>query len=275
MRLRSILMDGPPRPAYTGASTIMKTISTTFATMMLGASLALVGCDASNQDTAPAAPDAPAPVTPSAAETAPPADTDSAAKTAADQVKQLAADSSQAAKDSVAAATAKLTESLPTSTDGKLAELTKDLTEKVKSFSDTLTSDAPLKDKLQAAVESLSKGEDGESLGALQQIKQANLTPAQTQLVSEVQNVWSAVVVQKNFAGLSAGEGEVGNIVNALQGGDTATALTNLKQLAAKASLSPQQKELINKIVTQYAPGLGDAGAAAQESLKGLNPFDK
>ena len=252
----------------------MKTTTKILLTALMTATFLFVGCDSADDmpvEPTPT-PEVEAPDTPAASTPPPSANT---AASAADQVKQLASDTTQAAKDTVAAATAKLTESVQGQSDSKVKELAKSLTQKVQEFSSTLTSDAPLKEKLQSAVGSLSAGEDGESLGALQQIKQANLTPEQNQLIGEVQNVWSALVVQRNFAGLETSEGEVGKIVSALQGGDSATALTHLKQLAAKAALTPEQKDLLNKVVAQYAPGLEDAGAAVQEGLKGLNPFDK
>ena len=238
----------------------------------------LVGCDSSKTEPAPEqtpTPQPPAASAPTSSEKAPAPPREASTPAATSQVKQLAEDTSQAAKDAFSDLTSKLTKSADGPSDPKLRELAQDLTEKVKSFSSTLTENAPLKEKLQDAVASLSSGQDGESLSFFQRIKEANLTPEQSQLAGEVKNVWSAVVVQKNFSNLSTSEGEVGKIVNALQGGDTTTALTNLKELASKATLSPPQKDLLNTVVAQYAPGLQDAGAAAQEGLKKLNPFDK
>jgi hypothetical protein len=65
----------------------------------------------------------------------------------------------------------------------------------------------------------------------------------------------------------------VGKIVTALRSADTATALTQMKQIASNASLTEGQKNLLNTIVQQYAPGLDNAGKALQEGVKGLNPF--
>jgi len=157
-------------------------------------------------------------------------------------------------------------------TDKLLGSSGGDLAGKVKSLSQSLGVNDTLKSQLDGALQSLTAGKDSTALGQVFQVAQAatNLTPQQQQLAKDVGNLTSAYVVQKNFSSLDGAQGDVASVVNALRQGNITAAVPPLQKVAQNAGLTPSQKELVNSLAEQYAPGLKKAAGSLQQGIKSL-----
>ena len=112
----------------------------------------------------------------------------------------------------------------------------------------------------------MASGKSAESLSSLQKLGAAKLTPEQTKLAADVYHIGTAYVIQKNFASLDGAQSDVAKAVNSLRKGETLAAIPAIQSIAQNAKLTAPQKELIQSVATQYAPGVEKVGNA----LKGL-----
>ena len=147
--------------------------------------------------------------------------------------------------------------------DSQLGGIASELTDKIKSFGTSLGDNAAVKGKLDEILGSLTGGKDSAALtSAFDLVKEAKLTPQQTDLAKQVGNVASAFVVQKNFSTLDGAQGDVATIVSSLRAGKIAPAVPAIKNVAGNAHLTDTQKQLISSVADKYAPGLGKAKGA-------------
>jgi len=240
--------------------------------LLLAGTAGFLGCSKSSDPVPPTAPEAPQPVEPpstpeaKAPPSTPTPDATSALTEQANAVVKEAKVAATGLKDQFMA-------SLPSSSDATLNEIGQEIATRLGATTESFQGEQGLQDQLTGAVESLLGGQDAEAVGLFGKLGEAKLTPEQKTVYDDLKNSVSAFVVQRNFSSLSDSTTEVGKIVTALRGGDTATALVQLKEVSSKANLTPQQSELLSGLVDQYTPGLKDAGKAAAEGIKSLNPF--
>ncbi len=129
-----------------------------------------------------------------------------------------------------------------------------------------------LQNLVKSLMGSVSSGKDGEAnktLGKL--MAAANLTPEQLSLLKELRVGLDVLTLKRNFDPKDpALAGPVGQAVQAIQTRNPAQAFLALTQIAQKANLTPQQKDLIQSLIANYAP-------AAQKPLEAasgiLNTF--
>lgn len=159
--------------------------------------------------------------------------------------------------------------------DAQLNSLSGDLSSKVQALHGSLKGNSAAQSQLQSTVQSLLGGKGADSLGSLQKLTEAKLTPEQMKLAKEVGNVGSAYVVQKNFGALEGAQGDVAQIVNSLRKGQPTAALPAIQKVAQNAKLTPAQKDLIGSLADKYAPGTKKAGAAVTEGLKSIPGLGK
>jgi len=264
---------------------MMKPMMTVFSTCVI-ATCFLVGCGqsgSSSKDTSTGSSSPPAPpadanagsaASPAPA-AAPPATTAATDAQNAPAAPPSAADT-QASQDPLAAPAAQLASVAATEPDPQAASIGSELASKAKSLAQSAAGNTDLKSRMGSALQSLTAGKDASALGSIfQEVKQANLTPQQTQLVKDMGNLASAYVVQKNFASLDGAKGDVATIVNSLRKGSVAQALPALQSLTQNASLTSHQKELLATLADEYAPGLKKASDSLKQGLQGIQGLTK
>ncbi len=158
--------------------------------------------------------------------------------------------------------------------DATLKSIGGDLQTKAGSLSQSLATNTVASSTLQNALQSLASGKSAESLSSLQKLGAAKLTPEQTKLAADVYHIGTAYVIQKNFASLDGAQGDVAKAVNSLRNGETLAALPAIQSIAQNAKLTAPQKELIQSVASQYAPGVEKVGNALR-GLGGLPGFGK
>lgn len=167
----------------------------------------------------------------------------------------------------------KLSAEAKTSNDDVLAGLADELGTHVAQLGEALKSNPELTSQLTNAVQSLLKNQDIDAVGALNGLTEANLTPGQKSLLKSTYDTAAAFVTERNFSSLEGFEGEVGQIVSALRGGDYKSALQPLQKIWGQAQLSAQQKDLLSGVFDKYAPGWRGAADSLNKGLdavKGL-----
>lgn len=150
--------------------------------------------------------------------------------------------------------------------DATLTAIGGELQTKAESLNQSLAANTGASTALQTALQSLSAGKSANSLASLQKLSAAKLTPEQTKLAADVYHIGTAYVIQKQFASLDGAQNDVVKAVSALRKGETLTALPSIQSIAQNAKLTAPQKELIQSVASQYAPGVEKVGNA----LKGL-----
>jgi len=254
----------------------MKTILSCSGTLSLAACLLLAGCgqssptpgDAANNTSAPSAPSTPAPSSPVV-----PAPASASAPAA---VPASVSAPAAAAPDAVAGAVSQFTQSAASQSDKVASSIGSDLAVKAKSLAQAAMDNPSLKAGLSSALQSLASGQDASGLGTLfTQLKDANLTPQQTQLAKEVGNLASAYAAQRNFSSLDGAQGDVSSLVNALRKGEVTSAVTPLQNLAHNASLTGPQKDLLATLADNYAPGLKKASDSLKQGLQAISGISK
>ncbi len=159
--------------------------------------------------------------------------------------------------------------------DDLFKDLSLNLASSVSSLGQSLAGNKVVQAQLDTAVQALLGNKDISALEAYQKLATAKLTPEQLKLVSDTKNVFSAFMVQKNFATLPNSQSEVAQVVKALREGNAATAVPALQKLSANTQLTAPQKQLLSSVADQYAPGLKKAGKALQDGAKTLDLFKK
>jgi hypothetical protein len=157
------------------------------------------------------------------------------------------------------------------SSDKTVQSLGGDLGATFGALTKSLGSNPELQGQLQGVLQSLMGDKGAATLGALQKLSQAKLTPQQTKLTKDVYNLGSAYVVQRNFGSLEGAQPEVAQVVTALRKGSYTETLGPLKKIGESANLTAPQKELLSSLTEQYAPGLKKAAG----TLKGVPGLSK
>jgi hypothetical protein len=157
--------------------------------------------------------------------------------------------------------------------DSQLGPIASELTGKIQSLGSSLAGNATVKSALDGTLKSLTGGMDSDALtSAFKLASDAKLTSEQLGLAKQVGNLASAYVVQKNFASLAGAQGDVGTIVSSLRGGQIASVIPAIKNVAGNAHLTDPQKKLITTVADKYAPGWQKAKGAV-DSIKKLPGF--
>ena len=149
--------------------------------------------------------------------------------------------------------------------DATLKSLGNDLGTKVTALNKSLGTNSEAKGQLQQALSGLLGNRASASLGSLQGLSKAKLTPQQTKLAKDIYHTGSAYLVQKNFSSLEGSQADVAKLVGSLRQGGTAQALPALKSIGQNAKLTPDQKDFLSSLSDQYAPGLKKAGSALKK----------
>ncbi|MCP5523890.1 MAG: hypothetical protein H7A46_20325 [Verrucomicrobiales bacterium] len=157
--------------------------------------------------------------------------------------------------------------------DSVLNSIGGDLGQTATSLKQSLEADAGLAGSVETAVKSLLEGKDTGALGVCNQLMKSNLTPQQKELATEMRNLSAAFLAQKNLSALDGAQGQVATVVNSLRQGQVAAALPAIKELAANASLTADQKGLLKSLAKEYAPGLSELGRSLPVALPDLPPL--
>lgn len=150
--------------------------------------------------------------------------------------------------------------------DATLKSLSSDLQSKSTALNKSLAGNSDAQSSLQSALQSLVSGRGADSLGGLQKLTAAKLTPEQTKLATDVFHTGTAFVIQKNFSALEGSQSDVAKAVTALKKGDAVAALPAIQGIAQNARLTAPQKELIHSVAAKYAPGT----EKIENAIKGL-----
>ncbi len=254
----------------------------------VGAALLAVGCGPSgSESTPPASAETNAAAKPAEAKPAAAASATASNPAPAAEVKQAATEAAASVQESVKPAAGQVAQAATNAasqflsvaegkSDKVLASIGQDLAPKLNSLATALAGQPAAKSQVDATLKSLVSGDSAGAIEAVTALAQAKLTPEQTDLAKQVRDLAAAYVVQKDFSALEGVPGEVATVVGALRKGEVATALPALTNIAAKAKLTPAQKDLVNSIAEKYAPaGLKQAGDALQQGVKSIPGLGK
>ncbi len=102
----------------------------------------------------------------------------------------------------------------------------------------------------------------------------AMMTPAQTNLLSEVKGHAQALALTRSFSDDPSLQGPVTTAAKAIQAKDPITAATSLKTISDQAKLTPVQQIVMRSLMGDYAKYLDHAGKAADaiDSVNRLIP---
>jgi hypothetical protein len=159
-----------------------------------------------------------------------------------------------------------LKSSVASTGDSTLKSIGSDLQSKSTALNKSLGGNSEAQSSLQSALQSLVSGKSADSLGGLQKLAAAKLTPEQTKLAADVFHTGTAFVVQKNFGALEGSQSDVAKAVTALRKGDALSALPAIQGISQNATLTAPQKELIHSVASKYAPGT----EKVENAIKGL-----
>ena len=159
-----------------------------------------------------------------------------------------------------------LKSSVASTGDSTLKSRGSDLQSKSTALNKSLAGNSDAQSSLQSALQSLVSGKSADSLGGLQKLTAAKLTPEQTKLATDVFHTGSAFVIQKNFGALEGSQSDVAKAVTALRKGDAISALPAIQGISQNAKLTSPQKELIHSVAAKYAPGT----EKVESAIKGL-----
>lgn len=161
-----------------------------------------------------------------------------------------------------------------TSKETSLTEQVLEKANMLKASMDNL--DPKLKESLMDGLEALQKGSDLEALQLLGKLKEAKFTPDQMSLFEDLQSTASVVVLKRNFDEGDPGmKNQVGAAIIAIQKKDAVGAAKSLGKIASKAKLTPEQKGLIDQLVTTYAPEVKAKTESLKSGMKKYNPLKK
>lgn len=179
-----------------------------------------------------------------------------------------AAQATPPAREASGELTSKLAAAGPDSGDATLKSLNQDLASSIKSLAASLGDNAALQSQLTKAAEAVAGGNSLESLGLVNKLTAAKLTPEQMGLAKEVKNLTAAYAVQKDLGALEGARGDVATIVNGLRKGEVTTTLPAVQKVMQNASLTASQKSLLTSLADSYAPGLKKTGNQLQQGAK-------
>lgn len=167
------------------------------------------------------------------------------------------------------------TESLKETGDGFLQRLGFQVNRKASGVADALKESAiePAREAIGSLMTSLKAGRDSRAIGSLDAFDSHDFTEQQRQRIEDFRKSLGAFVVQRNFSSLKGSENDIARIAEAMLMGDGETAVAGLKEVAAKAQLSAEQKEVLASLVAEYAPdleALRQSAHGAMDRLRGV-----
>ncbi len=166
----------------------------------------------------------------------------------------------------------KAAETVPTSE----ADISKALTKSISDAKASMGDNPEMKSLLNNIGKQAIGGDDVsmiESLKGLTDIPGANmLTGEQKELLTEVQGHAQALALTRHFSDDPSMAGPVTDAVKAVQTGDTTAAVSSLKAISEKGSLSATQKTLLKSMLGDYGAYMDSASKAADavNSMKSL-----
>ncbi len=151
--------------------------------------------------------------------------------------------------------------------DAMLAGLSGDFSQTASALRDTFKNDPRATQVLDGLVKTVLGGDTSQAAGLYDTLSGIELTPEQKELATELGNVGSAFMAQRSFSGLEDTEGKVAKLVKSLRNGDVTEAIPVAKELNQMATLTPDQKDLLQQVLTKYAPPVKGMGGVAPPSL--------
>ncbi len=124
---------------------------------------------------------------------------------------------------------------------------------------------------LNGALDAFAKENDQGALKYLAKFRAASLTPEQTALAAEVRDVIATAVLERNFE--VSGDGDIAKVVSSIKSRDTPGAVSGLRALAGRAGLTAGQRDLLQTLITDYAPQIAAAAESLKGNLKSVNPL--
>ena len=131
--------------------------------------------------------------------------------------------------------------------------------------------DSSLQSSLDQALKAFGSGSDRNALSYLAKLRSASLTPEQKSLAAEIRDIMATAIVERNFE--VSGDGTIASIVKSIENRDAAGTVKTLRNLAGEAGLTPGQKELLQTLITDYAPDISAAADSVKKNLNSVNPF--
>ena len=131
--------------------------------------------------------------------------------------------------------------------------------------------DSSLQSSLDKALKAFGSGSDRNALSYLANLRSASLTPEQKSLAAEIRDIMATAIVERNFE--VSGDGTIASIVKSIENRDAAGTVKTLRNLAGEAGLTPGQKELLQTLITDYAPDISAAADSVKRNLNSVNPF--
>lgn len=157
------------------------------------------------------------------------------------------------------------------------ADISKALTQSISDAKASMGGDNPEMSSLLNNIQKQANGDEDvsmiQSLKGLGDIPGADmLTGEQKELLSEVQGHAQALALTRQFSDDPSLAGPVTDAVKAVQTHDTTAAVSSLKAIADKGTLSPTQQTLIKSMMGNYGAYLDSASKAADamSSVKSL-----
>lgn len=166
---------------------------------------------------------------------------------------------------------AQLASAAKASADQVLSDIGKDLGGAAMNLASSLADNPAVKSQVEAALQTLVKGDSLQAMSQLPKLAELKLTEGQTKLFGQTRDLVAAYVTQKDLSKLEGLQGEVGQIVKSLRQGEPMSAVPAIQKLTQQAQLTPGQKDLISALAAQYAPGLKKAGDQVQQGLDAAN----
>lgn len=102
------------------------------------------------------------------------------------------------------------------------------------------------------ALSALNVGQDSKALVALDKLEAAKLSAGQLGALKTVRTAVDTYVLQRNFSGAPAAKNLLADSLTAIKGGDFSGVSTKLQGLAASVKATPEQKAVLDSLVTHY-----------------------
>jgi hypothetical protein len=154
--------------------------------------------------------------------------------------------------------------------DEVLGSVARDLGSKAAGLGTSLASQPAVKEQLDSALKSLAGGKELAALDLISKVSQAKLTPEQTQVATQVKDLATAYVVQRNFGALEGAQGDVTQIVSGLRKGEVATVVPAVQKVLDNAKLTAPQRQLLTDVADRYAPGFKNVSETVSRGLKSI-----
>ena len=159
--------------------------------------------------------------------------------------------------------------------DEVLGSVARDLGSKAAGLGTSLASQPAVKEQLDSALKSLASGRELAALDLMSKVSQAKLTPEQTRVATQVKDLATAYVVQRNFGALEGAQGDVAQIVSGLRKGEVVTVVPAVQKVLDNAKLTGPQRQLLTDVADRYAPGFKNVSETVSQGLKSIKGLGK